>query len=95
MALTITLELSPALESQIRQNIEQHNTDQARNLLADALLPTVEKLVAQGRQPGMANEAWESLADQLGEELATALPAHTPPLSDYAVSRECMYEDHL
>lgn len=95
MSLTITLELSPALESQIRQSIEQRNTEQARRLLADALLPAVEKLVAQGSRPNVQDDAWEALADQLAEELTNARPSNTPPLSDYAVSREGMYEDHV
>jgi antitoxin ParD1/3/4 len=94
MPLTITLELSPSLEAEIRQSLKERNAEHARYLLADALLPTVEDLLEQVSEPMIASDEWEALADQLGEELATSLPADAPPLSDYAVSRAGIYEDH-
>ncbi len=94
MSLTITLELSPTLESEVRQGMKQRNTEQVRYLLGDALLPSIEELLEEESQSLMADKAWEALAEQLIEELATSLPANTAPLSDYAVSRAGIYEEH-
>ena len=40
------------------------------------------------------DRAFEDLADRLADELATSVGANIPLLSDYAVSRAGIYEEH-
>jgi hypothetical protein len=42
----------------------------------------------------LSNEEFEALLDQLLDETDRMIPPGTPPLSDYALSRESFYEDH-
>ena len=48
----------------------------------------------QERPEQLRPEEFEALADQLLELTDRAVPPGTPPLSDYALSRESFYEDH-
>ena len=41
------------------------------------------------------DEEFERLADELADFFEKNLPADAKPLSDYAMSREGIYEDHL
>jgi hypothetical protein len=41
------------------------------------------------------DDEFERLADLLADEFEKRLPADAKPLSDYAMSREGIYEDHL
>lgn len=43
----------------------------------------------------LSDEEFEQLADLLADEFEKRLPADAKPLSDYAMSREGIYEDHL
>jgi Protein of unknown function (DUF2281) len=47
-------------------------------------------------QPGayLADAAFEATADQLADELARFDGSNVPKLTDYAVSRASIYEDH-
>jgi hypothetical protein len=47
-------------------------------------------------QPGayLEDVAFEATADQLADELAKSAGSDMPKLSDYAVSRASIYEDH-
>jgi hypothetical protein len=40
-------------------------------------------------------EEFERLSDELVDEFAKRMPPDAKPLSDYAMSREGLYEDHL
>ena len=40
------------------------------------------------------NEEFEKLADELADYFEKSLPPDAKPLSDYAMSREGIYEDH-
>jgi len=46
-------------------------------------------------QSKLSNEEFEVLADQLADEFMDYVGQKRPPLSDYAVSREGIYEDYL
>ena len=94
MTLTVTIDLSPKTEAELRESIAARDTNRARHVLAEALMPTVEALLEQPRTPAESDEKWEALADELVEMFASAAPADAPILSDYAVSRASMYEDH-
>ncbi|MCC5620352.1 hypothetical protein [Nostoc sp. CHAB 5715] len=50
------------------------------------------KLQTQGQ---LNNEEFELIADKLADEFALCVGFTLPVLSDYAVTRESIYEDHL
>ena len=43
----------------------------------------------------LSMEEFEKLADLLADEFEKRMPKDAKPLSDYAMSREGIYEDHL
>ena len=45
--------------------------------------------------PQVSDDEFEALADQLADEFMVSVGPDCPPLSDYAVSREGLYEGHL
>ena len=93
--MTITLEIPHDTEMQIRENAARGNADAVRHLLIEALGPTVEALIRSHISSQLSNEEFEALADQLADEFMEYVGPDCPPLSDYAVSREGLYEDHL
>ncbi len=93
MSMQVTLTLSPELERKIRTGIKRQDHELVRHLLADALAPTVEALMRETTAP-LQNNEWEMTANLLADELQKFLPPNRPVLSDYAVSRESIYEDH-
>lgn len=93
MTVTITLELSPEMEAKLRAEIARHNAERVRQLLADVLTPTVEVLLRQTLEE-LSDEDFEELADQLADELDACMEPNGSVLSDYAVNRAGIYEDH-
>ncbi len=91
---TITLQLSPELEQKLRESIARHDTQSIRQLLADAFAPTVEILLGQKTDTKIHDDEFEVLADQLADDFAACVGSDALPLSDYAVSREGIYEEH-
>ena len=47
------------------------------------------------KDESLSDEEFEKLADELADYVEKSLPADFKPLSDYAMSREAVYEDHL
>ena len=45
--------------------------------------------------PQLSDDDFEALADQLADEFMVSVGPDCLPLSDYAVSREGLYEGHL
>ncbi len=89
---TITLILSPELEQKLRESIARNDTERVRQLLADAFAPSVEALLKQ--IPTQLNdEELERSIDKLLDEFELDTGSKLPTLSDYAVSRESIYED--
>lgn len=93
--MTITIEISPDIEMQIREHAARGNVDAVRHLLIEALSPTVEALVRRQTSSTLSDDEFEALADQLADEFVASVGPDCPPLSDDAVSREGLYEDHL
>ena len=96
---TITLQLSPELEQKLRESIARRDAPSIRQLLADAFAPTVEALLEQTHSQFNHEELededeLEASVDRLLDEFALYLGSNLPTLSDYAVSREGIYEDH-
>lgn len=96
MTVTVTLELSPVQEKQLRTGIAIHDEEGVRRLLVDALEPTIVDLFKERASPEANDQdEWHELSTRLVEELAVSLPPDFQGLSDYAVSREGIYADHL
>jgi len=102
MSLTVTLKLSPETEGKLRESLGRKDVESARRVLAEAFAPTVENLLnsqedeelLQKSPEELSDEEFEALADQLADEASKMIAPGTPPLSDYALSRESFYEDH-
>ena len=93
--MTITLEIPHDIAMQIREHAARGNADAIRRLLIEALGPIVEALIRRQTPSPLSDDAFEMLADQLADEFMAYVGPECPPLSDYAVSREGLYEDHL
>lgn len=95
MTLTVTLDLSPEVEAELRDSIAHQDAERVRQLLTSALTPTIEALL---QQPHVSmphdDEEWDMLAAQLIDLFARTLPADVPVLSEYATSRAGIYEEH-
>ena len=61
------------------------------------LLDAAEEFVPweQAEVESLSDDKFEALADQLADDFMDYVGPDCPPLSDYAVSREGLYEDHL
>ncbi|HEY0737506.1 MAG TPA: hypothetical protein VGD69_21485 [Herpetosiphonaceae bacterium] len=94
MTLTVTLNLSPEAEAELRESIAQRDSERIRQMLTDALTPTVEALLREQDAQTDNSTEWEELAEQLIETFSAAAPADLPVLSDYATSRAGIYEEH-
>lgn len=74
------------LKETLKQEIDNLNEEQLKKI-ADF----VASLKAQDKQK---DEEFEIIADRLAEDFKTYVGHNTPNLSDYAVSREGIYEEH-
>jgi hypothetical protein len=72
MTLTVTLELSPEMEAKLREGLGRGDAEKVRQLLMDALGPTVEALLQQTIDY-VGNDEFEAIADQLADELAACV----------------------
>jgi antitoxin ParD1/3/4 len=91
--MQITLELSPDIEVRLRESVAHGDAEAVRRLLVEAFTPTVEALL-QKTPAELTDTEFEVVADQLADELTALLGPNVPSLSDYAVSRVGIYEDH-
>ena len=91
--MKITLELPPDIEARLRESVARYDADAVRRLLVEALTPTVEALLRE-RPDALTDAEFEAVADQLADELTACRRSNAPVLSDYAVSRAGIYEDH-
>ncbi|HIK08672.1 MAG TPA: hypothetical protein IGS52_00115 [Oscillatoriaceae cyanobacterium M33_DOE_052] len=93
--ISITLKLLPELEEKLRESIALGDRAALRELLADAFAPTVENWLAQNLdKPIETDSEFDVVAEHLADELAACLGANVLPLSDDAVSRAGIYEEH-
>ncbi|MBW4675773.1 MAG: type II toxin-antitoxin system ParD family antitoxin [Desmonostoc geniculatum HA4340-LM1] len=75
---------SEYLQELILQDQQQKGQERKRAHL-------MAKLHTQGQ---LDDEEFEVLADKLADEFAANVGSNLPVLSDYAISRESVYEDH-
>ena len=91
--MTITVQIPPDIERQIRKSVSLGEIDAVRHLLLEVLEVEVETLMSNN--PQLSDDEFEALADQLADEFMVSVGPDCPPLSDYAMSREGLYEGHL
>ncbi len=94
MTLTVTLNLPPDVEAELRKSIAHRDTERVRQMLTDALIPTVEALLQEVPAPSYDMNEWDVLVDQLAATVAPATVNNLPILSDYTTSRAGIYEEH-
>lgn len=80
--MAITLEIPPEQERVLRQKAEMAGQDVATYLLRQVDWTEIP--------PPLSDKEWEKALDELGD----TAPPDAPLLSDYAVSRAGLYEDH-
>lgn len=87
MTHSMTIELPEAVYQSLSEEAKQKGK-KAEDVAAEmlALLWSDKKL---------DDDEFEQLADLLADEFEKRLPKDAKPLSDYAMSREGIYEDHL
>lgn len=91
--MTITVYIPPDIEKELNENISNGDKDAVRYLLVDAIEPTVDGLMNENLP--LSVEEFEAKLDQLTDKFMEYVGQDFPPLSDYALSREGIYEDHL
>lgn len=91
--MTITLNLSPAAEKEIAESIAHRDRERLEQLLTEAIPSTVAQLMNNsGRR--LTLEEFRKLSHKLIEDFSASYGTKSPLLSDYAVSREGIYEEH-
>lgn len=98
--MTVALRLNAEQLFRLREGLAHQNLETVREALASAVEPTAVSLLAEEaeaaevRRP-LTLEDFDRLADELADAFAKSAPSGYQPLSDYALSREGIYEDHL
>lgn len=64
------------------------------NELSSFKIPEDTEEVLTVNNSQLSLEEFEALADELGKKFMKYVGPDFPPLSDYAISREGIYEDH-
>jgi hypothetical protein len=93
--MTITLDIPHNIEVKIHEYAARGDADAVHHLLVEALGPAVESLIRSHTISKPSHDNFEILADQLTDEFMEYIAPDLPPLSDDAVSRQGLYEDHL
>jgi antitoxin ParD1/3/4 len=93
--MTITVEIPHDVEKQIQESIAHGDIKAARQLLQESVLPTVEAAIMDNTASAeLSYEEFEKMANKLADMAEEYIDPNCPPLSDYAVSREGIYEGY-
>jgi len=87
MTHSITIELTEAVYQSLSKEAKQKGKK-----TEDVVVEMVESLTTDRK---LSDDEFERLADELADYVEKHLPPDAKPLSDYAMSREGIYEDHL
>ncbi|OKH55564.1 hypothetical protein NIES2101_04050 [Calothrix sp. HK-06] len=91
---TITLKLTPELEQKLQESIARQDAFSIRQLLAEALAPKVEALLGKKASYNKLEDEHELEADlDIFLDEVEHRDGSIPTLSDYALSRESIYEE--
>jgi hypothetical protein len=86
--------MTHSITIEIPENIYQPLAEEAKakgRKVEEIALELLEMLMSDRK---LSDEEFEQLADLLADEFEKRLPPDAKPLSDYAMSREGIYEDH-
>ena len=87
MTHSMTIELPEAVYQSLSEEAKQKGKK-----AEEIVVEMVESLTTSGEP---SDEEFERLADELADYVEKHLPPDAKPLSDYAMSREGIYKDHL
>ena len=87
MTHSMTIELPEAVYQSLSEEAKQKGKK-----AEEIVVEMVESLTTSGES---SDKEFERLADELADYVEKHLPPDAKPLSDYAMSREGIYEDHL
>lgn len=87
MTHSMTIELPEAVYQSLSEDAKQ------KGKKAEDVVVEMVELLFTGRK--LSDNEFERLADELADYVEGSLPPDAKPLSDYAMSREGIYEDHL
>jgi len=87
MTHSMTIELPEAVYQSLSEEAKQKGK-KAEDVVA-------EMVVSLTTDRKLGDDEFERLADELADYVEKHLPPDAKPLSDYAMSREGIYEDHL
>ncbi len=93
MTMMVMLQLTPEMAAKLQQGLTDRNPHTVRQVLHEAVEPTVEALLTQETEE-LSDEEFDRLSEELVAEVSGGLPADWKGLSDYAMSREGIYRDH-
>lgn len=93
--MVIPLHVPADLENQFRQSAARGDAATMRRVLSEAIDLNIDAILREVREEELAVEEFERLADELADGIAEDRGIQARTLSEYAVSREGLYEDHL
>lgn len=91
--MTIALELSAEAEAKLQESIARNDAEGVRKVLLDAAALKTEVLL-RASSKRMSAEEFESAAERLADEFEKNLAPNASALSNRAISRAEIYEDH-
>jgi antitoxin ParD1/3/4 len=86
MTHSLTIELPEIVYQSLNEEAAQ------KGVSAEEIAAEILELMMSDRK--LSVEEFEKLADLLADEVEKRMPPDAKPLSDYAMSREGIYEDH-
>ncbi|WP_228020159.1 type II toxin-antitoxin system ParD family antitoxin [Sphaerospermopsis sp. LEGE 08334] len=91
----INITLPESLKSFIDQEIAAGNYNSASEYLQQLIIQEARRKSKGSLEDfGIKYQELENALDELADDFAACVGANAPILSDYAVSRESIYEDH-
>ena len=92
--MVITIQVNPEIESQLRASAARGDSEAVRQLLLDAITPTVEAILREPPPEQLTVEEFDRLTDELLDEVNEYYRGNIPSLPDEAITREGIYGDH-
>lgn len=92
--MVITIQVNPEIESQLRARAARGDFEGARQLLLDAISPTIEAILREPPPEQLSVEEFDRLTDELQDDVSEYFGGNVPDLPDEAITREGIYGDH-
>lgn len=89
----MTVQIPHDIEMKIYEKVSGGDTNAVHYLLLDIPIPKiVETWINKNAPSTLSNEEFKVLSDQLADKVMDYVGPNLPPLLDYAVSREGIYD---